>query len=227
MLNNSRHEGIFSPHEFKHKAIHIIGLGNIGSHTAIALARMGFENFVLYDFDKVEDVNIATQAFDSFDKEILKVAAIKAKMLNINRDIKIETINKELTEESEELLYPNEEVSQSPLCFISGVDSMEVRLALKTALENSSAYNNVPVIDGRLGKEQVEVLFSEKAEDWNLEIHEDSVAEVGCTEKYISYTPLMSAALISSTVKKLCSDENIPEAVIFEFVSNNYLKLNV
>ena len=222
MINNSRHEGIFSPQEFKHKVIHIIGLGNIGSHVATALARMGFENFALYDFDFVEDVNVATQNFDTKDEGSEKICAIAEKMITINPDIKVIEKNKEITKESTEF---NEDIGE-PLCVISGVDSIEVRQTLKKLLETSTELNNTPVIDGRLGKEQVEVLFAKKPSDWNVIIPEEELANVGCTEKYISYTPLMSAALISSIVKKMCSEEEIPAHTIFEFKSNHYLKID-
>ncbi len=222
-MNNSRHEGIFSPTEHKHKTIHIIGLGNIGSHTAIALTRMGFESFALYDFDDVEDVNIATQCFNDDHEGMTKIEAMRNQMQAINPDIKVSLFEEELDKESPYFMENHNELNE-PLCIISGVDSMEVRGIIKTLLEESMVHTNTPVIDGRLGKEQVEVLFSETPANWDLEVEQDILADVGCTEKYISYTPLMVAALISSTVKKLCSNERIPSEVIFEFASNNYLK---
>lgn len=220
-MNNSRHEGIFSPADHKDKWIHIIGLGNIGSHVATALARMGFEKFVLYDFDEIEDVNLATQNFDLADERPEKIEAMSEKILNINPEIEVICENTKLDEDSTEF----EHSPGQPLCIISGVDSMEVRSVIKDLLLASIDYLNVPVIDGRLGKEQVEVLFSKNAEDWDLDVDADTLADVGCTEKYISYTPLMVAALISSTVKKMCNEENIPKEVIFEFASNHYLTI--
>lgn len=217
MLNNSRHVGIFSPEEFKSKMIHICGLGNIGSHTAIALTRMGFENFTLYDFDKVEEVNVATQCFNGDDENEHKIVAVRRQMLKINPAIKVELNFNKLEEGS--LL--SDAVS---LCFISAVDSIEARRSIRHLLIGSYL-SQVPVIDGRMGKEQVEVLFSENAEDWDTEIDEEELADVGCTEKYIAYTPLMSAALISGTVKKLCKKEEIPKHAAFEFSTNAYLTI--
>jgi tRNA A37 threonylcarbamoyladenosine dehydratase len=221
-VNNSRHIGIFSPHEFKHKVIHIIGLGNIGSHVATALARMGFENFILYDFDHVEDVNIATQNYLEHHEGQTKIEAIASTMNEINSDIKIGLSEEEI---KEDFTIFNKDVGE-PLCVISGVDSIEVRQTLKKLLETSTQLNNTPVIDGRLGKEQVEVLFAKTPNEWDVIISEEELANVGCTQKYISYTPLMSAALISATVKKMCLKETIPQQVIFEFKSNHYLKID-
>jgi len=219
-MNTSRGNGIFDPTEFKEKLIHIIGLGNIGSHTAVALTRMGFENFVLYDFDKAEDVNISTQSFNNDHLGKLKIEAVKEQMLSINPECKVRLVDQALTKDSEEF-----EPLEPSLCFICGVDSIEVRKELKELIE-SSEYSNVPIIDGRLGKEQVEILFSENAEKWDVDIDQEDLVQAGCAEKYIAYTPLMSAALLSSTTKKLCTGEEIKKNVIFEFKSNTYLKLN-
>ncbi len=43
--------------------INIIGLGAVGSYTAEFLAKSGFNNLNLWDFDKVEASNISTQAY--------------------------------------------------------------------------------------------------------------------------------------------------------------------
>ncbi len=220
MLNTSRGDGIFSPIEFRDKKIHIVGLGNIGSHTAIALARMGFTNFVLYDFDKVEDVNISTQAFNKEHKDMLKIEAVEKEMLKINKDCNITCVNIELNEECVDLV---KDLISNTLCFICGVDSLGVRKTLKKLLLDCDCY--CPIIDGRLGKQQVEVLFSKEIKNWDVDVAEDTLAGVGCTEKYIAYTPLMCAALISGTVKRLCLEEKIPNETIFEFQSNQYITI--
>lgn len=218
MLNISRGSGIFNPQDVKHKLIHIIGLGNIGSHTALALTRMGFENFALYDFDVIEDVNISTQAFDLTHEGSKKIEAVAAMMKAINPDCKVKLIDEKLTGESK-----NKIVSDVPLCFICGVDSLSARKKLKKLIQETDQ-NDVPIIDGRLGKQQVEVLYANNASEWNVDVDDNVLAKTGCTEKYIAYTPLMCAALISGTVKKMCLQEPMSSEVIFEFESNSYLK---
>ena len=51
---------IFTPIDIP---IHIIGIGGIGSWTAFILAKMGCQDINLYDFDEVEDHNIASQIY--------------------------------------------------------------------------------------------------------------------------------------------------------------------
>ena len=66
------------------RQIHIIGCGSVGSTIAENLARLGIENFVLYDFDKVEAKNIANQMFVNSDVGTPKVEATKRLICSIN-----------------------------------------------------------------------------------------------------------------------------------------------
>ena len=49
---------IADPCQFKDKPITVIGAGGIGAATVVALAKTGFENITVYDFDKVEEHNL-------------------------------------------------------------------------------------------------------------------------------------------------------------------------
>ena len=46
---------------------HILGCGAIGSSAAIQLARMGAENFALYDGDIVEQPNVGVSQYNIHD----------------------------------------------------------------------------------------------------------------------------------------------------------------
>lgn len=220
-MNNSRHLGIFSPQDHKDKRIHIIGCGNIGSHTAVAIARMGFENIVLYDYDRVEDVNIATQNFTQKDKDRLKVNAVKSKIREINKDASVIAKNVKLNLSSD-ALNNAEDIPVEHLCIVCGVDSIKIRRMLKKLISSDDELKDTPIIDGRLGKEQVEVLYSNNSKSWDTSMDDDTT-DIPCTEKYISYTPIMCASLISNTIKKLCKKEHIEKEAVFEFASNFYL----
>ena len=56
--------------------IHIIGCGALGSTTAIMLARCGISDIHLWDFDTVEEHNIANQQYVWSDVDELKVVAL-------------------------------------------------------------------------------------------------------------------------------------------------------
>lgn len=57
--------------------IHIIGCGATGSAIALALAKMGFENISLYDFDNIEMHNLPNQMFGLSDIGKNKAIALK------------------------------------------------------------------------------------------------------------------------------------------------------
>ena len=86
-----------SVRKFKNKKILILGLGGIGSIVAELLARAGFENFNIVDFDKVESSNLIRQmAYYNSDIGKLKTDALKEKILFINKKCNVESTNKKI-----------------------------------------------------------------------------------------------------------------------------------
>lgn len=83
---------LFNPSKVRDR-IHIIGCGSVGSTIAELLMRYGLKKFDLYDFDFVEEKNIANQMFRQNDVGQPKVEALKDLMVEINpeaeEDIKI------------------------------------------------------------------------------------------------------------------------------------------
>ena len=67
--------------------IHIVGCGAVGSTIAENLTRLGLTDITLYDFDMVEEKNIANQMFRACDIGRLKVDALHDIMCDINPDI--------------------------------------------------------------------------------------------------------------------------------------------
>lgn len=68
--------------------IHIIGCGAIGSTVAENLVRFGLTDIVLYDFDFVEEHNIANQMFRKTDVGKPKVEALAEMLCEINPEVK-------------------------------------------------------------------------------------------------------------------------------------------
>lgn len=68
--------------------LHIIGCGAIGSTVAENLVRFGLTKITLYDFDRVEDKNIANQIYTSKDIGMYKVDALARYLMDINPDLK-------------------------------------------------------------------------------------------------------------------------------------------
>ncbi|MEN2983864.1 MAG: sulfur carrier protein ThiS adenylyltransferase ThiF [Dictyoglomaceae bacterium] len=107
----------------------IVGCGGLGSNAAITLARTGFSNFILVDFDKVELSNLNRQFYFFHQIGMPKVLALKENILLINKNCNIITYQVKINEENARNI-----LSQGDIIF-EGVDKAEVKiLLLETAL---------------------------------------------------------------------------------------------
>lgn len=88
-MNLNKHLEFFNPLELQEE-IHIIGVGAIGSNLALMLGRLGCTNIHLYDFDKVEAINVANQNY--FEKQVNsgKTESTAQILKAINPEIEIE-----------------------------------------------------------------------------------------------------------------------------------------
>lgn len=84
---------------FKDKTILVTGLGGVGGTALEALARSGFENFILIDFDTVDESNLNRQIlYLRKDLGKSKTDIAKERLLAINPDIKVETVCEKIDE---------------------------------------------------------------------------------------------------------------------------------
>jgi molybdopterin/thiamine biosynthesis adenylyltransferase len=88
-MDLNKHLEFFNPQSTK-ESIHIIGLGALGSNTAEQLVRLGFETFILYDFDVINPHNITNQTYTTEDINTLKIDALTNQMRKINPEVSIE-----------------------------------------------------------------------------------------------------------------------------------------
>lgn len=107
--------------KIKDKKIALIGCGGVGSVLGELLARGGFENLILIDFDIIDQSNLSRQIF--FEKNLgeNKSKALKRILLNINLNCNIKTYNSELTEKNIDKLLKNVDF------VIDGTDNFETR----------------------------------------------------------------------------------------------------
>ena len=76
------------------KVIAIFGLGGVGGTALEALARTGFQHFLIIDFDKVDATNLNRQIlYTSRDVGRNKTEAAKERILSINPDADIKAFN--------------------------------------------------------------------------------------------------------------------------------------
>jgi len=93
---------IADPSQFRDKPVTVIGAGGIGAATVVALAKTGFENITVYDFDTVEEHNLPNQLLPIWvgNQDTLQWAKTTAlfHLVHDLADISITPINERYTE---------------------------------------------------------------------------------------------------------------------------------
>ncbi len=69
---------------FQKAHVAIAGLGGLGSHVAVMLARLGIGTLTLVDFDVVDETNIHRQHYDLQDIGKEKTKALKEQLMRVN-----------------------------------------------------------------------------------------------------------------------------------------------
>ena len=82
-MNLTKSHDFFNPDNCKEK-LNIIGCGSVGSTVAELLARFGLKNVNLYDFDVVEEHNLANQMFTTKNLYKPKVEGVYDRWIEIN-----------------------------------------------------------------------------------------------------------------------------------------------
>lgn len=114
-MDLNKHLEFFDPNKIK-GAIHIIGVGAIGSTVAEMLARIGVPELFIYDIDTVSPHNITNQMYRTNQIGMDKVDALEILLKEINPDISI-------------IKHPEGYVDHMPLSgnVVLAVDNIELR----------------------------------------------------------------------------------------------------
>ena len=116
----------------------VFGIGGVGGYVCESLARSGIANFVLIDSDKVEITNINRQIvadLNTIGKS--KVQVMKDRILSINKDATVETIEKfYLPENSGEFSF------EGVTYIVDCVDTVTAKLSIVSKAKEL----NIPVI---------------------------------------------------------------------------------
>lgn len=117
--NLSRYLKVDDLSKIKKITVGIAGCGGIGSNTANNLVRLGFKNFILIDFDKIDFSNLNRQFYfyDQVDK--YKSTTLKENLLRINPDLNITSITTKLTRENIKIYLKESDI------VIEGFDTVE------------------------------------------------------------------------------------------------------
>ena len=94
--------------KLKNAKVAVFGLGGVGSFVCEGLARSGVGNFVLVDFDKVDESNINRQLIANVNTiGEYKVDLMKERILQINPDAKVEAYREFFTDSKRDIITEN------------------------------------------------------------------------------------------------------------------------
>ena len=190
---------------------HILGCGAIGSSAANQLCRMGAENFVLYDMDKVETANIGVSQYGHSHIGQHKTSALNSILKDINPSCEIT----EMIEYFKTFMYYNEDD-----IIILGFDSMKSRLEAMKICLSYKGFNPKLLIDGRMGAEHyqqytfVKPTLKEYQKSW---YSDEEGSPEPCNMKATSYCSNMSGSFIANTVRKVLTKQPYEAALSFNF----------
>lgn len=184
--------------------ITIVGNGAVGGWTALALAKMGFLNMRLFDFDTVDDENMNSQFFRIHDIGKNKAEALAGLIYDFT-GVRVEHSPKRY------------EGGVAPGVLIMAVDSMIARKAISTdAFSHRSADL---IIDPRMGAETalmyaINPKSKQEQENYEKSLYSDSDAvQEPCTAKATVYCATMLSGLVARTVKGFAVDGVYPKTV--------------
>jgi molybdopterin/thiamine biosynthesis adenylyltransferase len=206
---NQRSAGLID--SLNQHVFHILGCGAIGSSAATQLSRMGAENFVLYDMDKVETPNIGVSQYGHSHIGMSKTSALSSLIKDINPESEIT----EMDGLFETFMYYNEDD-----IIILGFDSMESRLeAMKTCL-SFKGFKPRLLIDGRMGAEHYQqyTFINPKLKEYQKTWYSDEEgSSEPCNMKATSYCSNMAGSFIANTVRKVLTKQPYEAALSFNF----------
>lgn len=188
-----RQSGLINHEDLDATNITLVGAGGIGGVTAVFLTKMGCDPKV-YDFDEIEEHNIANQLYGPNHLGVHKVDALRDAIKLLD--------DKEITVKREKFARGSGDI------LILGVDSIPVR----EEIYNENKDNFEWLIDGRMGGQTGEVfvvnLNDEKAKAlYEQHFHKDPM-EIPCTERATIYCSAVIGGTITASVKHIVKKES-------------------
>lgn len=200
-ISYQQQEHIFDPSKQKSQII-VIGVGSVGSFVVLNLAKLGFNNITVIDFDKVEAHNIPNQFYRMSDVNKLKTVALK-EVVEDYTGVKIKTMDVEVDEK-----FDFTDLVDLNTIVIMSVDTMEAR---KTIF-NGVMELPVMLLDTRMGGDAYQIFtYDMTNKDDIKKCSEDldaATAETPCGEKSVIYTILSIASETCNIIKQIDRSED-------------------
>ena len=197
----TRQTQIFDPSKQSSKII-VIGAGSTGSFITLTLAKLGFNDIKVLDFDKVEAHNIPNQFYRMSDMGKDKVTALQEMVLDFT-GTEIDVENVKVDKDYEFDLDLN-------TILVFCVDNMEARKLIYEKVKDFP----IKIVDTRMGGAGFQIYSI------NLESEEEKKAyekrldmktkDTGCGAKATIYTVLSIASETSNIIKMIDKNEAYP-----------------
>lgn len=219
-VNYGRQLDFINPDAAKSLHVTVCGLGTVGSHAAVELARMGVGSLHLIDGDVVEGHNLPSQAYHVSDIDRPKAEACADRVRDVSDHIEIVSEQK--------MLAGGEVFHEGPV--ILAVDNMEAR---KNIVELSLAWRPTHplVIDGRMAGDMLQLYAFNPAEPPALErwladwFPQDEAYPVPCGGRSVSYIGAFIGGLIASYVGRQLRGETPPYMLMTDLTGLHFTKL--
>jgi len=195
------------------RRIHIIGAGAIGSHVSIALAKMGFLNQKVWDFDHVSIENMSSQGYRFKDIGRLKVDALKEMVHDYsNQDIDVSPSR-----------YTGEQLEG---IVVSAVDSMAARKIVWESIKRCPLVDYL--IDPRMSAEYAVMYIFDPNNGKDIEAYgktlfDDSAGTAErCTAKATMYCASMISALVCKGIKDIVNKHAYPRVTNWNIAEDSF-----
>lgn len=197
-MNFLRQLGWFDPRNKTLPRIHVVGCGGIGSFLVPMLAKMGWNDIHVYDFDLVEEHNMPNQNFSIHDLGMPKVDAMKNRVAMDTGYFLTAVLN---------AFDPSEvDVSEHGNVYVLAVDSIDTR---RDVFEQVLGLDNtLAVFDGRLGGLMYEVFGVDTSDEEQVFEYRSTLfpsserVELPCTQRSIVYVGSAIAADMCAAIRK-------------------------
>ena len=209
-MQYSRIRKILDVNQLGKKTVTIVGLGSLGSFTALLLAKNGI-NLNLIDFDKVSVENLSSQLYSRKDLKKYKARALSKYLKRINPKIKIKSINTRLTSSNLKLLDSD--------LVIDCTDNLETRFLIDSYVQKPWIHTAAVKTVGL-----VYVVRNSLSDLYNARVSEDS-----CEQHGILNTAANMIASIAATqaIKILLEKDYEKDLIRFDIWSNSFDRIKV
>lgn len=193
--------------------ITVIGAGAIGSFSVLALAKMGFDDITVIDFDEIEVENMNCQFYRFSDIGKPKVIALQQLVKDFT-GIDIKAFNGKY------------EGGSFKGIVISAVDNMAVRKLIWDSHKMTSPHTKF-IIDPRMGAEMAMLYTmcptnSEDIKSYETNLYsDDNAVQERCTAKATMYTACMLSGFVAKAVKDIVTDGPYPRVAMWSIKDND------